>query len=210
MRGGGEAGGAGVLVVIGAAVVVTRTPHMTGWSYYVNIWHNNSGHTHVGIESRLGRAFPYMSRPALGTTQSPIQWVQGLSRGAKRPRRGVDHPPPSSTEVKERVKPYLYSPYGPSWPVLGWTLALLYSCDSALLWPSQTTMGLLRHIKMALYISRMRANNNPYAAHVRRKENCSITVYTHLYLCAKQLHVSAVYSHHQTEHRTASKDAIKL
>jgi hypothetical protein len=31
-------------------------------------------------------------------------------------------PPPSSAEVKERVELYLYSPSGPSWPVLGRTL----------------------------------------------------------------------------------------
>jgi len=29
-----------------------------------------------------------------------------------------DHPPPSSVEVKERVELYLYSPSGPSRPVL--------------------------------------------------------------------------------------------
>ena len=34
-----------------------------------------------------------------------------------RPGRGVNHPPPSSTEVKERIEPYLYSPSGPSWRV---------------------------------------------------------------------------------------------
>jgi len=39
--------------------------------------------------------------------------------GVKRPGRGVDHPPPSSAEVKERVELYLYSPSRPSWPVLG-------------------------------------------------------------------------------------------
>jgi len=37
----------------------------------------------------------------------------------KRPGHGVDHPPLSSTKVKERVELYLYSPFGPSWPVLG-------------------------------------------------------------------------------------------
>jgi len=42
--------------------------------------------------------------------------------GVKLPGRGVDHPPTSSTEVKERVELYLYSPSEPSWPVLGWTL----------------------------------------------------------------------------------------
>jgi hypothetical protein len=39
--------------------------------------------------------------------------------GVKRPGCGVDHPLPSSAEVKERVELYLYSPSGPSWPVLG-------------------------------------------------------------------------------------------
>ena len=34
-----------------------------------------------GIESRWGRDFPHPSRPALRITQSPVQWVPGLSRG---------------------------------------------------------------------------------------------------------------------------------
>jgi hypothetical protein len=36
----------------------------------------------------------------------------------KRPGIGVDHPPPSSTEVKERVELYLYFPSELSWLVL--------------------------------------------------------------------------------------------
>jgi len=43
----------------------------------------------------------------------------GSFPGVKRPGRGVDHPPPSSAEVKERVELYLCSPFEPSWPVLG-------------------------------------------------------------------------------------------
>jgi hypothetical protein len=46
--------------------------------------------------------------------------------GVKRPGRGVDHPPSSSARVKERVELYLYSPSGPSWPVLGRILPLPY------------------------------------------------------------------------------------
>jgi hypothetical protein len=37
-----------------------------------------------------------------------VYWVSFL--GIKRPGRGVDHPPQSSTEVKEMVEQYLYSP----------------------------------------------------------------------------------------------------
>jgi len=37
----------------------------------------------------------------------------------KQPGSGVDHPPPSSAEVKKRVELYLYSPSGPLWPALG-------------------------------------------------------------------------------------------
>ena len=39
----------------------------------------------------------------------------------KRPGRGVNHPLPSSADVKERVEVYLSSPFGPSWPAVGWT-----------------------------------------------------------------------------------------
>jgi hypothetical protein len=49
----------------------------------------------------------------------------GSFRGMQRPGRGVDHPPPSCTKVKERVELYLHSSSGPSWPVIGWTLHYL-------------------------------------------------------------------------------------
>jgi len=48
----------------------------------------------------------------------------GSFPGVKWPGRGVDHPPPSSAEVKERVELYLYSPTGPLLPVLGRNLPL--------------------------------------------------------------------------------------
>jgi len=83
-----------------------------------------------GIESRWGRDFPYLSRPTLGPTQPPVQWVPGLSGGKERPGRDADPSPPSSAVGQERVELYLYSPYGPyglyraSVPVQGCTLPL--------------------------------------------------------------------------------------
>jgi hypothetical protein len=72
------------------------------------------------IESKWGRDFPHRSRPALGPTKPPAQWVSFPE--LKRPGRGLDHPSPSSAKVKERAKLYLYSSSGLSWPVLQWTL----------------------------------------------------------------------------------------
>jgi hypothetical protein len=47
--------------------------------------------------------------------------------GVKRPGRGVDHPPSSDAEVKERIELYHYTPSGPSWPVLGRTLLVPFT-----------------------------------------------------------------------------------
>jgi len=83
-----------------------------------------------GIEPRRGRDFPHPSRPALGPSQPPINGYRIFS-GGKRQVRGVGHPPPPSAEVKERTELYLYSPTGPSWLVLRWTLPLhIYSLHS--------------------------------------------------------------------------------
>ena len=63
-----------------------------------------------GDQIPVGRDFPHLSRPALRYTQPPVQWVPGLSRRKVRPGRDADPSPPSSAEVKNRVKLYLYSP----------------------------------------------------------------------------------------------------
>jgi hypothetical protein len=79
-----------------------------------------------GIESRWGRDFLHPSRPSMGPTQPPIQWVPGLVPGGKVARPWRWPPATSSAEVKGRAEIYLCFPSGPSWSVLGWSLPMLY------------------------------------------------------------------------------------
>jgi hypothetical protein len=65
-----------------------------------------SGWTTEGQSSSPGRVknflFSKSSRPALGSTQPPIQWAPGvLSPWVKRQGREADHSPPVSAEVKK-------------------------------------------------------------------------------------------------------------
>ena len=72
-----------------------------------------------GIESRCWARF---SAPVqTGSEAHPASYKMGTVSfpGAIQPGRGVNHAPTSSAEVKERIELYLYSPSGPSWPVLG-------------------------------------------------------------------------------------------
>ena len=72
-----------------------------------------------GIEFRWGARF---SPPVQTDSEShPDSYTMGTGSflGVKRPGRDFDHPPPCSVEVKERVKPYLYSISENSWPVIG-------------------------------------------------------------------------------------------
>jgi hypothetical protein len=77
-----------------------------------------------GIESRWGRDFPHpQTSPRAHSVSYTV--VTASFTGVKWPGRDVDHPPPSSAEVKERVELHLYSPSGFSWPVIGWTLSFM-------------------------------------------------------------------------------------
>jgi hypothetical protein len=87
-------------------------------------------------------------RLVLWSTQPPLQWA---------PRGGVNHPPPSSAEVKEIIELYLYSTPVPLWPVMVWNLPLPlpFSCfgpssleglnNSVLQWKS-SDMQLTTHL----------------------------------------------------------------
>jgi len=66
----------------------------------------------------VGARFSASIQPDPGA--HPASYAMGISSfpGVKRPGRGIDHPPPSSAEVEERIELYLYSLFGPSWPVV--------------------------------------------------------------------------------------------
>jgi hypothetical protein len=77
------------------------------------------GQDDSGIEPHWGRDFPHLSRspPSLIYYGYRVYFPR-----VKRLGHGVNHPPPSTAEVKERVELYVCSSYGPSWPLLEQTL----------------------------------------------------------------------------------------
>jgi hypothetical protein len=64
-----------------------------------------------GIEYWWEGDFPHLSRPAMGSTQPPVQWVPGVKSGwIVTP---TPHPLLGTRSLRhERVELYLYSPYG--------------------------------------------------------------------------------------------------
>ena len=68
-----------------------------------------SGHR-IAVEAR----FSAPVQTGLGAHLAYYTMGTGSFLGVKQPGRGVDNPPQSSAQVKERVELYLYSPSGPS------------------------------------------------------------------------------------------------
>jgi len=128
---------------------------MPDWVFRVKSRHDHSDSLLAG-RSRdripVVRDFPHTSRPTLRPTQPNIQWVLGLSRGVKWPGRAVEHPIPSSAEFKEIVELYIYSPSGPSWPVLGRILALRLPLRP--LRPSKSKVGSRKPSPCGLQVAR--------------------------------------------------------
>ena len=86
----------------------------------------------VGIATRYGIEFQCVARISTpvqtGPGAHPASYTMGTGSfsGVKRPGRGVDNPPPSSTEVEGRVELYVYTPSGFSWPVCTICFKYLY------------------------------------------------------------------------------------
>ena len=63
----------------------------------------------------VGARFSASLQTGPGAYPASCTMGTGSFPGVKRPGRGADHPPPG----QERVGLYLYTPSGPSWPVMG-------------------------------------------------------------------------------------------
>jgi len=91
----------------------------------------------VGIATRYGLGGPWIETLQGARFSAPVQtgpapppsllyiWHR-VFPGAKTAGAWRWPPTPSSAEVEGRVQLYLYSPSGPSWPVLGWTLTFTF------------------------------------------------------------------------------------
>jgi hypothetical protein len=77
-----------------------------------------------GIESQLEARFSAPVQTGPGAHPASYTMGTGSLLGVKRLGRGVNHPPPSSAKVKERVELYFYFPCGASWSVRGRTFVV--------------------------------------------------------------------------------------
>jgi hypothetical protein len=74
----------------------------------------------VGVRVTVGQDFFFSTscRPALGSTEPPIQWVPGaLSPGVKWPGHEADNSPPTTAEIKETWVCIHPLPHMPSWRI---------------------------------------------------------------------------------------------
>jgi len=74
------------------------------------------------IEPRWGMTFLAPLQTSSGAHLASYTVDTSSFLGVSRPGRGINHPAPPSTEVKERVQLYLYSLSVPSWQVVTRTL----------------------------------------------------------------------------------------
>jgi hypothetical protein len=87
-----------VLIYVVGRVAQSVNRLATGWTVRRSKYY--------GGGTRWGRDFSHLSRPALGPTQAPVQWVPGL--------RGWCWPPtPFLCRGQERIQLYLYPPSRP-------------------------------------------------------------------------------------------------
>jgi len=89
-----------------------------------------------GSKPREGDEFSAPFQAGSGAHPASYTTSSGSFPGVKRPGHGVNHPPPSNANVKDRVELNFHSPSVPSWQVIGPTLSLSISDNSKVSrWP---------------------------------------------------------------------------
>jgi hypothetical protein len=129
------------------------------------------------------------SRPALGSTQPPVQWIPGVLSPWVKSGRGVTltihPPPPSSAEVKNEYELYLPPPQAPPWRVgqltklktaVFWVVALcslveVYQrCRGAFCLHNQGDHS-TSETSVNFYLTTWHNNPEDRHLHIRRREN---------------------------------------
>ena len=83
-------------------------------------WYSNSLQAgRSGDQIPVGARYPAPIQTGPGAHPASYTKGTGSFPAVKQLGRGIEHPPTSSTDVKESVEIYLYFPSGPLWPVLG-------------------------------------------------------------------------------------------
>jgi hypothetical protein len=88
---------------------------LTQYGHLLNAWQS-------GDQIQVGVRYSMPVQTGPGAHTASYTMGTGSFPGVKQLGRRTDHPPLPSAEVKNRVGLYIYSPFGPSWPILGWTL----------------------------------------------------------------------------------------
>ena len=127
----------------------------------------------LGSNPGEGRVFPHPSRPALDPPSFLYNGSRFSFKGVKRPGCGVNHPPTSSAEVKEREELYFYSSSGPPWPVLGWTFTFT-KC-----WLQSVVLGLYLGITLLSFHAKRLLRSMSVT---KKSFHCTI-VQTNYFLC---------------------------
>ena len=109
-----------LLAVVKTALFFGETPRI--FSGQCSTFVGGIEETLIYLEER------HLSRKALRITQPPIPRYRVFPTG-KAARAWRLQPTPSSSEDKEYVELYLYSPSGYSWPVLEWNLLFTLKID---------------------------------------------------------------------------------
>jgi hypothetical protein len=127
--------GRGTIHLIASSSKHTNGRTYTSYPPYLHIYSHNrfpvARDSVVGIATTLSRAGRSGDRVLVGPMFCVLLQTGREDHAAfctmgtrlfpavKRPGRGVQHLPPSTAEVKDRVELYIYSPSGLSWPFLG-------------------------------------------------------------------------------------------